>query len=213
MRRLTVPLMAILVSCVAVETEDASSATGSPAESSVEKATLGGGCFWCLEAVFERLEGVESVVSGYAGGHVANPSYDQVMTGRTGHAEVIQVRFYPEVIRYEQLLELFFAMHDPTTKNRQGADVGPQYRSIILAHDAQQRETARGMMKRLERNEVFPDPIVTQLEELDTFYEAEAYHQDYYEKNPGQGYCRVVIAPKVNELREKYQGMLKPEYR
>lgn len=213
MRRLTVPLMAILVSCVAVDTEDASSATGSPAESSVEKATLGGGCFWCLEAVFERLEGVESVVSGYAGGHVANPSYDQVMTGRTGHAEVIQVRFYPEVIRYEQLLELFFAMHDPTTKNRQGADVGPQYRSIILAHDAQQRETARAMMKRLERNDVFPDPIVTQLEELDTFYEAEAYHQDYYEKNPGQGYCRVVIAPKVNELREKYQGMLKPEYR
>jgi peptide-methionine (S)-S-oxide reductase len=179
----------------------------------MELATLGGGCFWCLEAVFERVQGVESVVSGYAGGDTPNPSYEQVSTGRTGHAEVVQIRFDPEVIGYEELLELFFAMHDPTTEDRQGADVGPQYRSVILAHDERQRQVARSLIDRLEREEVFPDPIVTELESLDEFHRAEAYHQDFYEENPGQGYCRVVIAPKVNELRRKYAESLKPSYR
>jgi peptide-methionine (S)-S-oxide reductase len=178
-----------------------------------EVATFGGGCFWCLEAVFERVEGVESVVSGYAGGQVPNPSYKQVSTGRTGHAEVVQVHFDPRVIAYEDLLELFFAMHDPTTEDRQGADVGPQYRSLILAHDERQRQVARSLMERLEQEEVFPDPIVTELDGFDVFYRAADHHQDYYEKNPGQGYCRVVIAPKVNELREKYTDRLKPSYR
>jgi len=184
------------------------SAAGSGAADS-RTATFGGGCFWCLEAVFERLEGVEEVVSGYAGGSTEDPTYREVSSGRTGHAEVVRVRFDPGVISYRDLLGIFFAMHDPTTLNRQGADEGTQYRSIILYESEDQKKAARALMDELARDEVFPRPVVTQLEPARRFYAAESYHQDYYEKNPSQGYCRVVIAPKVNKLREKYAQMLK----
>lgn len=172
-------------------------------------ATLGGGCFWCLEAVYDRVEGVESVISGYAGGHVDNPTYRQVCSGATGHAEVVQVEYDPEVIPYRDLLEIFFTIHDPTTKNRQGADVGPQYRSIILYHDAEQKATAEAVIDELESKNVFGDPIVTEVEPLETFYRAEDRHQDYYKDNPGQPYCQAVIAPKVNKLRQKHAARLK----
>lgn len=170
-------------------------------------ATLGGGCFWCLEAVYERVDGVTSVMSGYAGGHVSNPSYKQVCTGTTGHAEVVQVEYDPDVIAYRDLLEIFFTIHDPTTKDRQGADVGPQYRSIILYHDDAQRETAEAVIEELQS--AFDDPIVTEVEPLDTFYPAEERHQNYYERNPGQPYCQAVITPKVNKLRQKHADRLK----
>lgn len=174
-----------------------------------ETATLGGGCFWCLEAVFERLQGVRSVTSGYAGGHVVEPSYRQVCAGTTGHAEVVRVEHDPDVVSFQDLLEVFFATHDPTTPNRQGADRGPQYRSIILYESEAQRETAEAVMDALEADGVFDDPIVTELEPLDAFYPAEPEHQDFYRNNPSYGYCRVVIDPKVAKLREKFRDRLK----
>ena len=173
-----------------------------------EQATLGGGCFWCLEAVYQEVDGVTSVVSGYAGGHVPNPGYRQVCSGTTGHAEVVQLTYDPDVISYRDLLEIFFTIHDPTTKDREGADVGPQYRSIILHHDAAQKETAEALMAELEEENVFPDPLVTELEPLDTFYEAEENHQDYYRSNPSQPYCQSVISPKVAKLRQKHADKL-----
>ncbi len=160
-----------------------------------EVATLGGGCFWCLEPLFKAMRGVDSVVSGYAGGHVANPTYRQVCNGNTGHAEVVQVTFDPEVISYRELLDLFLTVHDPTTRDRQGADVGPQYRSIILAHDKGQEATARKAIAEMDDAGVWDAPIVTEVVPLTTFYPAEEYHQDYYVRNPSQGFCRVVIAP------------------
>jgi peptide-methionine (S)-S-oxide reductase len=172
-------------------------------------ATLGGGCFWCLEAVYDRVEGVTSVTSGYAGGDVPNPSYRQVCNGTTGHAEVVQIAYDPGIIGYRDLLEIFFTIHDPTTKNRQGADVGPQYRSIILYHDAEQQATAESVIERLEADGVFGDPIVTEVEPLDIFYRAEDHHQNYYANNSGQPYCQAVIAPKVNKLRKKHADRLK----
>lgn len=173
------------------------------------KATLGGGCFWCLEAVYDRVEGVKAVTSGYAGGHVANPTYRQVCSGTTGHAEVVQIEYDPDVISYRDLLEIFFTIHDPTTKNRQGADVGPQYRSIILYHDADQKRAAEALIDELEAEGVFDDSIVTEVEPLDTFYRAEDRHQDYYANHPGQPYCQAVITPKVNKLRQKHADRLK----
>ncbi len=173
-----------------------------------ETATLGGGCFWCLEAVFERLRGVASVTSGYAGGHVADPTYRQVCAGTTGHAEVVRVAFDPEVLGYRRLLDVFFGTHDPTTPDRQGADRGPQYRSIILYESDAQREVAESVIAELEAEGVFPDPIVTELAPLEAFYRAEEYHQDYYRDNPGQGYCRVVIDPKIAKLRAGYADLL-----
>jgi peptide-methionine (S)-S-oxide reductase len=169
-----------------------------------EIATLGGGCFWCVEAVFEGLRGVHSAVSGYAGGHVPNPTYRQVCGKQTGHAEVVQVTFDPREISFRELLEIFFTTHDPTTRDRQGADVGPQYRSVVLYHSPEQKQTAEEMVAELERQRVWPDPIVTQVEPLEAFYPAEAEHQGYYRRNPNQGYCRVVIAPKVAKLRSQY---------
>lgn len=177
--------------------------------SAVATATLGGGCFWCLEAVFERLEGVESVTSGYAGGHVEDPSYAEVCAGETGHAEVVRVSFDPAVLPYRDLLEIFFATHDPTTPDRQGHDVGSQYRSIILYEDEAQQEVAREVMGALEAEGVFGAPIVTQLEPLARFHEAEAHHQEYYRTNPNQPYCRAVIAPKVAKLRQAYASRLR----
>jgi peptide-methionine (S)-S-oxide reductase len=174
-----------------------------------ETATLAGGCFWCLEAVFEQLEGVERVVSGYAGGHAANPTYEQVCSGTTGHAEVVQVHFDPGKISYRELLELFFAFHDPTTPDRQGADVGTQYRSAILHHSPEQRAVAEQVIADLTREQVFPAPIVTRLAPLGAFHPAEDYHQGYYRANPDQPYCRATISPKLAKLRSRYAARLK----
>jgi peptide-methionine (S)-S-oxide reductase len=178
-------------------------------KSEPQVATLGGGCFWCLEAVFEQLQGVQSVVSGYAGGHVPNPSYEQVCGKQTGHAEVVQVTWDPETLSFRELLEVFFTIHDPTTPNRQGADVGPQYRSVILYHSPEQRETAEEVIAEMEREGVWDAPIVTERVPLTEFYPAEVHHQEYYRRNPSQGYCRVVIAPKVAKLRQHYMAKLK----
>lgn len=177
----------------------------------MEEATLGGGCFWCLEAVFQRLEGVHEVVPGYAGGHVDDPTYRQVCSGTTGHAEVVRVRFDPDVVSYRELLEIFFAMHDPTTRDREGPDVGPQYRSIVLCHTPEQEETARRTIRELEAEGVWDDPVVTEVERLEAFHPAEPHHRDYYRENPEQGYCRVVIAPKLAKLRKRYADRLTPE--
>jgi peptide-methionine (S)-S-oxide reductase len=178
-------------------------------ESGNEIAILGGGCFWCLEAVYEQLRGVVRVESGYAGGAVPNPTYEQVSTGRTGHAEVVQVTYDPGAISYEEILEIFFSIHDPTTLNRQGADVGPQYRSIILTHDAEQRAVAEQVIARIEAEGIWDDPIVTEVAPLVAFYKAEDYHQEYYRRNQGQPYCQVVIAPKVAQFRKQHFDKLR----
>ncbi len=174
-----------------------------------EIATLGGGCFWCLEAVYDELRGVEEVVSGYAGGTVANPSYEQVCAGRTGHAEVVQVTFDPQQISYKELLEVFFTIHDPTTPNRQGPDIGTQYRSIILYHSPEQQTVAAETVARLEAVGIWDAPIVTEIEPLTAFYPAEEYHRDYFQRNPEQVYCQVVIAPKVLKARKEFLAKLK----
>ncbi|MFN2214148.1 MAG: peptide-methionine (S)-S-oxide reductase MsrA [Anaerolineales bacterium] len=175
----------------------------------LEIATLGGGCFWCLEAIYVDLKGVEQVVSGYAGGHVKNPTYEQVCGKNTGHAEVVQVHFDPNVISYEDLLRIFFTIHDPTTLNRQGADVGPQYRSVIFYHDDEQRATAEKIIAEITAEKIWADPIVTQLEPFEEFFVAEPYHQEYFKRNPYQGYCQVVIAPKVVKFRQSFADRLK----
>lgn len=177
----------------------------------LRQATLGGGCFWCLEAVFERLRGVTAVKSGYAGGHVPDPTYEAVCTGRSGHAEVVQVTFDPGELPYRDVLEVFFAFHDPTTLNRQGADVGTQYRSVIFTHDDDQQRTARGVIAELERLRVFDHPIVTEVTPLDRFYPAETYHDAYYRRHPDQPYCQAVIHPKVAKLRRLYASRLRPD--
>lgn len=176
---------------------------------SLEVATLAGGCFWCLEAVYDELKGVVEVVSGYSGGRVANPSYEAVCTGETGHAETVQVSFDPLVVSFRQLLEVFFTIHDPTSLNRQGADVGTQYRSAIFYHDPVQKATAEGVVHDLEIQQIWGKPIVTELSPFTVFYPAEAYHQEYFKRNPYQGYCMMVIAPKVAKFRHKYLEMLK----
>lgn len=175
----------------------------------LEKATLGGGCFWCTEAVFKDLRGVEKVESGYSGGTVASPTYRQVCTGTTGHAEVVQVTFDPKVISFKDILEVFFTVHDPTTLNRQGADVGTQYRSAIFYHDEEQKAVAQQVIKEIEAEKIWDAPIVTQVVPFDAFYKAEDYHQDYFELNSEQPYCRVVIAPKVAKFRDHYRDKLK----
>lgn len=174
-----------------------------------ETATLGGGCFWCLEAVFDELRGVKAVESGYSGGSIPNPSYEQVCTGRTGHAEVIQITFAPKQISYRDILKVFFTFHDPTTLNRQGADVGTQYRSVIFYHSPEQKATAEELIKELESENVWPGRIVTQVAPFEAFYVAEDYHQEYYRLNGQQPYCQIVIAPKMTKLRELYWQRLK----
>ena len=176
--------------------------------SSQEVATLGGGCFWCLEPLYEELQGVKQVVSGYAGGHVVNPTYEQVCSKTTGHAEVIQVSFDPSVVSFREILEVFFTSHDPTTPNRQGNDVGPQYRSVILFHDEEQKRVAEEMIRDYVP-QIWDSPIVTELTPLDTFYIAETYHQNYYRDNGFQPYCLFVIRPKVNKFRKQWQAKLK----
>jgi peptide-methionine (S)-S-oxide reductase len=173
------------------------------------RATFGGGCFWCLEPIFRDLKGVTEVVVGYAGGHVPNPTYEQVCGKGTGHAEVVQVTSDPAVIDYADLLRVFFTVHDPTTRDRQGADVGPQYRSIVLAHDEAQAAVARAVIAEVSRAGIWDAPIVTEVVPLDTFWPAEDYHQRYFERNPWAGYCRAVIAPKVAKFRKAHAARLK----
>jgi peptide-methionine (S)-S-oxide reductase len=175
----------------------------------VEIATLAGGCFWCLEAVYNTIQGVNEVVSGYSGGRMKYPSYEMVSTGTTGHAEVVQVTFDPRVITYPEILELFFSIHDPTTLNRQGADVGSQYRSAIFYHSPEQKAAAEAVIRQMTEDGVWANPIVTEVAPLEAFYPAEDYHKDYYARNPGQGYCRVVIAPKLSKIRSKYTQRMK----
>lgn len=175
----------------------------------LQTATLAGGCFWCLEAVFDELRGVESVESGYAGGGTADPSYREVCSGTTGHAEVVQVRFDSNVLSYRDLLNIFFAIHDPTTLNRQGADVGTQYRSAIFYHNDEQKQIAEEVIKELDGQKIWDKPIVTEVVTFDKFYVAEDYHQEYYTKNPSQPYCQAVVAPKVAKFRKHFLEMLK----
>ena len=172
-------------------------------------ATFGGGCFWCTEAVFQNLRGVQQVKSGYAGGHVENPTYEQVCTARTGHAEVIQITYDPAAISYRDLLEVFFTTHDPTTPNRQGNDVGPQYRSVIFYHDAEQERIAREVIKSVNERSIWNGAIVTEVSPLPVFYPAEVYHDDYFARNPGQPYCQVIIEPKVAKLRKQHMDKLR----
>jgi peptide-methionine (S)-S-oxide reductase len=172
-------------------------------------ATFGGGCFWCTEAIFERVNGVHSVVSGYSGGNVKNPSYREVTTGRTGHAEVIQITYDPSMVSYTELLEIFFKTHDPTTLNRQGADVGTQYRSVVFYHDEQQKKTVEGIIRDLDDEKIWNNPIVTEVTAFEQFYQAEEYHQEYFANNPNQGYCRVVIQPKIDKLNKVFKDKLK----
>ncbi len=174
----------------------------------IETATLGGGCFWCLEAAFQALKGVRSVVSGYAGGARPHPTYEQVCTGATGHAEVVQLTFEATEIDFATLLEVFFSIHDPTTLNRQGADVGTQYRSVIFYHSDEQRATAERLVAKLGAAGIWPDPIVTEILPAPVFWPAETYHQDYYRRHPDQGYCRVVISPKLAKLRSGHAALL-----
>ncbi len=175
----------------------------------LEVATLAGGCFWCLEAVFDELKGVESVESGYSGGHVPNPSYAQVCEDNTGHAEVVRITFDPQVLSYHDLLKVFFTIHDPTTPNRQGNDVGTQYRSAIFYHSPEQKAEAEQVIRELTEQHLWDAPIVTEVVPFDKFYMAEDYHQEYYKNNPYQGYCRVIIAPKVAKFRQKFVEQLK----
>ncbi len=172
-------------------------------------ATLGNGCFWCTEAVLEQVKGVERVVPGYSGGHVPDPSYEAVCTGTTGHAEVAQVTFDPAVLPYRDLLGIFFATHDPTTKDRQGNDVGPQYRSVIFWHDEAQRREAEALIAELERERVFPAPVVTELAPFERFWPAERYHHEYFRRNPRQPYCAFVVAPKVAKFRRQFADRLR----
>ncbi|TMC49795.1 MAG: peptide-methionine (S)-S-oxide reductase MsrA [Chloroflexi bacterium] len=173
----------------------------------LELATLGGGCFWCLDAAYRRIDGVTGVVSGYAGGSRPNPTYQQVCTGATGHAEVVQVEFDPEVISYGDILDIFWSIHDPTTKDRQGGDVGTQYRSVIFTRDDAQAATARASRDAIQQ--AWPRPVVTEVEPLSAFYPAEEYHQDYFARNPQQGYCQAVINPKLAKLRQHHAARLK----
>ncbi len=176
------------------------------ADSSYEQATIAGGCFWCIEAAFKELAGVESAVSGYCGGHVDDPSYEAVCREETGHAEAVQVTYDPDGLAFEDVLEVFFSIHTPTTENREGPDVGTQYRSGVYYHDEQQRETVEQFIEELEAQGVYDDPIVTEVEPLETFWQAEEHHQDYFEKHPNKPYCAVNVQPKVEKVREKFAG-------
>ncbi len=172
-------------------------------------ATLAGGCFWCLEAVYDELKGVEDVVSGYAGGHVPHPSYERVCTGETGHAEVVQIKFDPQIISFNEILKIFFTIHDPTTLNRQGADVGTQYRSAIFYHTPEQKTVAEETIEEITAAKIWDKPIVTEITPFKEFYPAEDYHQEYFKRNPYQGYCQMVVAPKVAKFRQKFEDKLK----
>ena len=182
---------------------------GTEGETRPETATLAGGCFWCIEAVYKDVEGVIAAVPGYSGGRTVDPTYEQVSTGKTGHAEAVQVTFDSARISYREILEIFFTVHDPTTLNRQGADVGTQYRSAIFYHNDEQKTAARNLIQEMTDEHVWPEPILTQLQKLDRFYPAEDYHRDYFEKHPEQAYCQAVIAPKLDKFHKKWAQRLK----
>jgi peptide-methionine (S)-S-oxide reductase len=181
--------------------------------SNLETATIAGGCFWCTEAIFKRLKGVISVKPGYAGGNIPNPTYEQVCHGTTGHAEAIQIEFDPNVIPFEKILEVFWHTHNPTTLNRQGNDVGTQYRSSVFYHDDKQKQIANKTMKQIEADKLYSDPIITEIVPFTNFYEAENYHKDYYDSNRNQGYCSIVIDPKIHKLLKEYSNEVKDEYK
>jgi len=178
-------------------------------EKELKKATLGGGCFWCTEAVYKELKGVVDVVPGYSGGNIKNPAYREVCTGRTGHAEVVQVTYDPEVVSYKEILEVFFMTHDPTTLNRQGNDVGTQYRSAVFYHDEYQKETAEEVIRHFEKENIYNQPIVTEVAPFETFYKAEDYHKDYFERNEDQPYCQFIVAPKVAKFKKIFKNKIK----
>jgi peptide-methionine (S)-S-oxide reductase len=182
--------------------------TSNNAQSATQHATLGGGCFWCLEAVYQQVKGVLHVESGYAGGEISNPDYDSVCSGRTGHAEVVRIEYDPQLVSYKTLLEIFFAIHDPTTLNRQGHDVGSQYRSVIYFHDDEQETRARALISQLTQDKVFNQPIVTELSALPIYYKAEQYHQNYFADHPEQGYCAFVVSPKLEKFRKNFSKLL-----
>jgi peptide-methionine (S)-S-oxide reductase len=192
-----------------IEQSTGTTSTSSAEGRTHETVTLGAGCFWCIEAVLDELDGVEDVVSGYMGGHVQDPSYQEVCSGRTGHAEVVQVTFDPRRLALRDLLEVFFTVHDPTTLNRQGADVGTQYRSAIFYHSPEQKQVAEQVIKELDSKHLWKDPIVTEVTEASTFYPAEEYHQEYYASNPLQPYCLFVVRPKVSKFRKEHLARLK----
>lgn len=180
--------------------------------SNLETATFAGGCFWCTEAVFKRLKGIEKVISGYTGGRTPNPTYEEVLSGDTGHAEAIQIKFDPAIISYGQLLEIFFKLHDPTTLNQQGADIGEQYRSAVFYHSEKQKETAEKVIEKFEKDKVYNDPIVTEVTPFTNFYEAENYHQNYYKQNrSSNSYCRIVIDPKIQKLYKDFKDKIKED--
>lgn len=179
----------------------------------IKKAILAGGCFWCTEAIYKRLRGVLTVTPGYAGGTTENPTYEEVSSGTTGHAEAIQIEYDPDMISYEKLLTIFFATHDPTTLNQQGADVGTQYRSVIFSTDETEKEAAESIVRKLEAEGIYSDPIVTEIAPSTHFYPAENYHRDYYDRNRSQGYCHIVISPKIAKLMKEYRADLKNEFR
>ena len=183
--------------------------TNSKGQTNMKQATFGAGCFWCVEAIFQDVKGVESVESGYSGGHIDNPTYEQVCSKKTGHVEVIRINYDSSVVDFNTLLEVFWHTHNPTTLNRQGADVGPQYRSVIYYHDDEQKEKALASRKTTDASGLWKDPIVTEISPLINYYVAEKYHQDYYTQNPNQGYCSVVIAPKVAKFRKQFKHLLK----
>lgn len=180
-----------------------------PTMKNIETITLGGGCFWCIEAVFDDLQGVEDVVSGYMGGHSANPSYEDICTGKTGHAEVIQVKFDPSVISLRDILEVFLAVHDPTTRDRQGNDIGTQYRSVVFYHASEQKQVVEQVIQSVGGGKVWDAPVVTEIAAATTFYPAEEYHQEYFKRNPHQGYCMAVVSPKVSKFRKNFAAKLK----
>ena len=178
----------------------------------LERATLGGGCFWCLEAVYQQITGVKSVVSGYAGGARPNPTYEAVCTGVSGHAEIVDILFDPQVVSFRDLLEVFFVIHDPTTLNYQGNDHGTQYRSVIFTHSDEQTKIAHEVVRELEESKIYSNPVVTQIEDAPTIYPAEDYHQNYFQQHPNQGYCMAVVAPKLEKFRMKFQSLIAPKY-
>lgn len=200
----------LLISSMAVSQPQQSQKSNNAMNSSnLQEATFGAGCFWCVEAIYEEVKGVESAVAGYAGGQMPNPTYRQVSSGQTGHAEVARITFDPSVISYKELLEVFWHTHNPTTKNRQGADVGPQYRSVIFYHNEEQKEIAEKSLKKTDASDLWEDPIVTEVEPLSNYSIAENYHQNYYENNPNAGYCTTVIAPKLKKFRKDFSHLLK----
>lgn len=212
MEKLVLSLI-LLVSCQAKEKKYVVQEYKEPIKMNIQEgkgvATFAGGCFWCTEAIFQEVKGVENVVSGYTGGTIKNPAYREIGTGRTGHAEAIQITFDPKLVSYEDLLEIFFGTHDPTTLNRQGADVGTQYRSEVFYHSEAQKEKAEQYIQWIEKEQLYKNPIVTKVSPAKEFYHAEDYHQDYYSQNSEQGYCQMVIAPKLEKLRKYYKSKLK----